>query len=910
MELTDRAFTVVITDDELDGKRVTDLAEQWYADELLDEFALVTPESVRSAARGPAMVTAQIIGSSDPVELMAYLGSRPRPLVRLVVLHMLTHEDSSADRLVAVCDEVANLVRRAMPVASTDQAVPRMRLLRINLLVPETDLAPQRLDILQPGWEINAIVSPEDRPDLDRVSVFVRSEANLHGHALAAAATIGGVWRGMMTAAFDRYQLDSAATGNDVIVVRCQARVIVGDERAVALAEAAVASVASVHDGAASHVKWGYITDRPSELVESTLSRILAGQDWMPSERPPQPLPAREIPLSQVIKDWLAFQATLPTAALSFFGFHAATVVERGVTRAVIGTEAGVVGRLTPVTPEAASERAAARIRDLAQELAPQRLNEDAAVWGQSTPMAWRELRDVSIGLVDGSELPGQFIRERRGNLDEVLPPSYVVPVPFDDLSVNGGADLRSLDVAGAATLAKALATRPDRSPVEESPSSVDAKQSEQTETPAARPTGESALASAQDELEAWVERRRQSLLWKLAARTAELHLAATASAELAQQEIVKNSDPPDPSGLLRAQRWLKVAWVTAFAGLALAALWVWRDSQATSFGFLPEVDSKNVTLAVLAIVVIFILGGHQYYRALKAFEWAVMRHLHALTRASDDYVASKQEEKRWAIMSGGVLDWGDILAQLLHRPWTADSTPPRVADHPYNGLPAAVAVARPAGSTTDPSPAMVAGVVEALCHRGWLKEEFDRFVGASYPNDPSIHGGAGDLPADLDLGLQPNGPRADLRGVAADERIRDEATTAVFAKTGRLVADGRVRVPELSVVRLGPYSSGDLVNDRGFLVGSNNYPTPLSSDVFSDRANVGGLTSPAQSWFTVPVGVPGPSLAQAEFERSGVGLTTRVDISKPLQPSDLLMFERSTSAPRRGPEEPSNDFN
>ena len=409
MELTGQALTVLITDDTDDGQDVIDLAEQWHDLGLLDDFAIVTPRSIVRSGHGPAEISTHVVGGEGQLDLMAHLGSRRRRLIRLVVLHMLTHEDSSADRLVSACNQVARLVQRAMPIRAAADDSDGMRLLRINLLVPESDVAPQSVDILQPGWEINAVVSPEDRPDLDRLSVFVRAGTNLHGHALAAAASVGGLWRGMSKAVFDSHELDSTGGAHDVVVLRCNTKRIVGDDRAELLTSAALDAVVGEDDGAVRHIAWGYPSDRPTEVVDRLLSTLMNEQEWAPLEREYPPLQTRTVPMRLLLADWSRFQAALPMSAIGFLTGRAISAVERGVTNAVIGADAGVIGRIVPLSPQEASRRASSRLHELSRELEPGRLSEAAATWGQSTPAAWRILREVAIGQVDGSDVAARI---------------------------------------------------------------------------------------------------------------------------------------------------------------------------------------------------------------------------------------------------------------------------------------------------------------------------------------------------------------------------------------------------------------------------------------------------------------------------------------------------------------------
>lgn len=106
MELRQSAFTVVVANDDEDGLHARRLATQWHREGLLGDFAWVTPRDVEVPQYGPATILATVAGREDPVELMTLLGSRPRSLIRIVVLHLLTHENSSAARLVSACNHI------------------------------------------------------------------------------------------------------------------------------------------------------------------------------------------------------------------------------------------------------------------------------------------------------------------------------------------------------------------------------------------------------------------------------------------------------------------------------------------------------------------------------------------------------------------------------------------------------------------------------------------------------------------------------------------------------------------------------------------------------------------------------------------------------------------------------------
>ncbi|GCD91471.1 hypothetical protein [Nocardioides sp. LS1] len=900
MELSRRALTIVITDDSPDGQAVIDLAEEWHRLGLLQDFAVVTPCSITSPGRGPAHISARLVGADRQVDLMAHLGSRRRSLIRLVVLHQLTHEHSMAADLVAACNQIAGLVERAMPIRGTNGDADATRLLRINLLVPESDVAAQSVDILQPGWEINAVVSPEDRPDLDRLSVFVRAGSNLHGHALAAAASVGGFWSNVTEAVFDSHELDSTGGADDVLVLRCSTRIIVGDQRAELLTSSALEAVIGHRDGAVQHITWGYPSDRPAEVVDGVLSTLLRQQEWAPLERVRRPLEIRSVPMSHLIGDWLRFQATLPFAALGFLGGQAISAVERGVTSAVVGSESGVVGRILPVSPDEAGRRAAQRLTELSQSLEPDRLAEAADTWGQATPTAWRTLREVAIGQVDGSELPDGFVRLRRANIDEVLPPSYVVPAPPDPAAGRDTWAIRCVDVAAVAQVAAAIPEGPDADGAEAPGGLGDERLASDAPIPDDAPEEGSAEQDAAEAvtdeqgLETWVEERRESLFWKLASRVYEFRRRESARVSEARQSLADNADPPSTEQLERARSILVGCWIVTAIGLLATAGWLWNEhAESPVILWLPEGTWRRAIPVVLGLLMLSLVGGHHYFRSLRKYEWAVRRQMHDLAAASDEYVVASQQERRWALMYAGVLDWADILAQLLHRPWSSWSPGSRIVHEEFRGLPAAVAIARPTGEAATPAPDLVTTVVESLCHPGWLKEEFQRLLVRSPLNDPSSGTQWGDLAADMDLGLRPGGPRADLRRVAESGQAREAATAVVLDEVEKLIAAGRVAIPPLAVRRIDAYSAGELQSDRDFLLGTSKIRTPLASDLFSDRARVSGLGVPQ----TVSINDGAAHARSGESDVTGcdVSISARVDVSRTVQPAELSIFEASS---------------
>jgi hypothetical protein len=872
MELTSGLTLIVCGEDE-DGLRAKDLALRWHRDGLLQEFAWVTPEDVTHEQFGPPTVMVTVAGRDEPMEMMTYLGLRPRGLIRVVLLHLLVHEDSDPRALVDVCDAVADLVHRAMPrrVQLTNSA-RGTRLLRINLLVPETDLFPQQLDLILPRWEVNAIVSPEDRPDLDRMNIFVRRTVNLHGHALAAAAGVGGLWANAGVGTFDSYEPDSTTGGEEVVVVRCQARMVVGDERSAELAADCITSVQRSELGASPWVSWGVPAESPAAVVRNNVERLFTHPEWMPHEKEVSPLHKAHRPLGDLIRNWAVFQLTLPLAVLRFVFGIGRSFVERSVTAATVGHEAGEVGRIRPLSPEEVELIAKARLKELSDELAPARLEDEAATWGQTTPSAWRELRELVIGLVDGSRLPDRFTRTTRASALEVLPPSAVVASPHLDAD--------SPETPTSPTESEGRHRRTE----EPAPGDADGPHE----------PGDPGGDSTEAELES-----KYSLIAQVETRVGE-HLARERASAVEARKELHSLSPPDTKRLRKTQGLVKLAWSLTFLTLIVIALLVWADASSDTIEWLrhlPDVDWATVAWYAGLVLVALLAVGTAYFQALVAYEWQVSLRLHRLREASDSYVVARREERRWRVMQAGLRDWAATLAELLHRPWHVP-TQPDVPPGMYDDLPASVAVATPIDRDGGSDPRMVARAIEHVCQKGWLKDEFLRVVSASPSNDPSALPHAGDLPADLDLGLRPHGPRRELVEVATSPAVKQAATRHLLSEVAELLREGDVRMPPQTVARIGPYSAGEPVLDREFFTLPTNDVAPFVPELFHPSALLAQHNLPQRSVLCVPSGTPAPRGTQVDVHQCGYSVASRVDVSALISPRHIKLFTKPEQAP------------
>ena len=509
-------------------------------------------------------------------------------------------------------------------------------------------------------------------------------------------------------------------------------------------------------------------------------------------------------------------------------------------------------------------------------------------------------LREFSIGLVDGSELPTPFTRPHRAGLDEVLPPRFVVPHPDDSLEYSGetvsGVDvlkvaemLRDLGSASAGEhTSPALATPPSGS---------------------VSPSDATAEADDHSPILDWVEQRKGSLLWRLATAAYETLRSEDNSAK-SSLAAATDFSPPSTEKLQWAQRLLIFSWFVGLVGVLLAPLWIIIKSRFTD-ATLPEVTWQNVSILTVIVLLVCLAGGSFYFRTIRAYEWAVLQRLHRLRTASDEYVRAAQETKRWKVMYRGVVDWARVLGPLLHRPWTASALEESPVEAHVEGLPASVALAQPAGAHQGPSPVVVSDCIQSICHRGWLRQEFARYVKLSPINSRSSSRSSGDLAADTDLGLHAHGPRADLILVAETSETRQEATWELMEDIKDLMLDGELDLPEQTVTRMGAFATHQAQSDQDFFTSSMYIQAPLAPDLFTDEAHVAGRNVPETSLICLPPGIPfDGSFPGANVIRGATYVAARHDLSPQLQPSDVRIFERETPTSATSRASGDGDYN
>jgi hypothetical protein len=550
-----KPLTVVITSGDERAAAVRQTAARWAGNGLLEESIWLTADDATVSTSGPPTVSASVLdteGEGEQQDLFTLIAVRRIDILRIVVLQLLPYGEAPDSGLLDVGVRIAQLVKGLLPRDVTVAHGGGTALVRANLLVPGTGTGEISQDLLAPGWEVNAIASPEDRPDLDQASVLVRTDVNYHAHAVAAVACVGGLWPGVPHGAFDDVEVDSTAGGTDLVVFRPSARLLLGDALPRQLADAAIGLVqdASGH-GASEFVPWAAAAQAPDVVVAAAHSELVAKGEWARDELGElEGAPRTEMSIGAAFGDLARFEGRLILAAGRVIRNTATRWVENTATQATAGSDGRYVVRVEPRTPDQLLMLAQERLAEQAVTLQSRLLEREAVKVQPPLPSTWAELRQLCFGLVDGSVLPTGFTTPERASTREILPPSSIVPHPDDTFAAADGTVVRSVDLAGAA-MVRARMVHDDESTTPDA-----AAESGDSESGPADPHARNESA----ELDEWVARRANTLMGRLAGTVWRRERQASEMAEAAYKRATHEATP-DPDAVRRSRRRLLVCW-------------------------------------------------------------------------------------------------------------------------------------------------------------------------------------------------------------------------------------------------------------------------------------------------------------------------------------------------------------
>jgi hypothetical protein len=448
-----RERTIYVTTGAPEGAGVRNMVAAWSSAGIVKGSLWVTPENVIAQPSGPPLVSAVEISSGEqrPVDLFTALGTHALTSVRLVVVHLITSTTTEDVRVSDVGRILRKEILAALPRRAGDESIggtTRLRL--VNVLIPVSGASQGTESLLMPGWDVNVVVSPEDRPDLDRSTVFVRHPGNFVGHASAALAALGGLLEGMDQGALDHLELDSTTRDDDLLVARFTVRSVVGDDIIETLAEQTFDLDFFGPDGPASLMAGTRVAGDPVGIAERAAQHVLASEKWQADAAPPGPSVATTSRgLWRAIRHAVVFNVRMFGVMLRWFVARARRSAEHSATRIIIGEDAGIDVRIGAGPADGIAEAAEAQLAMVdAQYKAASVTPHQQLV--HVNPAAWTLVREMATALVDGSDLPEGFPEPRISGRRELVPPLAVVPAPETVWAGSDGKLVRALDVRGA----------------------------------------------------------------------------------------------------------------------------------------------------------------------------------------------------------------------------------------------------------------------------------------------------------------------------------------------------------------------------------------------------------------------------------------------------------------------------
>ncbi len=755
----------------LSGPRADDVmasVEKWRAADLVGESVWVLLDDVVEEDGGITRVPAVMFGADgvEPGELFEFIGTRRLELLRLVGAQLVAEGAAPGPAEMGRARLIAEMLRMALPLAvNADDAGTRV--LRVNLLVPESSAEGLPTDHLIPSWDVNAVVAAEDRPDLDRGNVFVRTQ-NFAPHAAAAIASVGGMWAGVPEGALDHMEPDSTGADRDVVVVRTSVRILVGDGPSSRVLRQAMAMLQADEVGPAPLLPWALPAADPLAITRRAATHLMRHGDWRDAR--PAPAPVVMPPLRDVDRKSVAGG-----------GGTARGLLRLGIA-ALRGKDASI-DSAPPGSPVATGALAAEKLAESEQALATDlRTLEDRGV-AAPDPQTWHDLRQMCFSLVDGGELPDGFAEPRSGGLRELLPAWAVTPDPEDLIFPVGRPDAR---VVRDPMAARTMLAEGDKAA----------------------------------EMQEWVERRRRSLTWRMAEQLGH-RMKELAAEAVGDRRREPGTQAPDLAPLEAEHRRFRMGWRVCLGLLVLVGV-LGAVGAAAGAWLVPPVLLAGGGVALIAVLVFV---SESYFRSLVRYEREVEHQIAARRANLEARAAARREGARLAMLYTGLTDWAEILGRVLHHPWCAGSRELSLPEEVVDSLPASVAVAVPTSRDTARERRLATFAVPIVCTPGWTSSGFRCLVESL---EGALAGWGDLIAADLDVHDGPLSARRTLLEACQDGAAGVLLPGTAVERVEDAVAEGLLDAPQTRVERTGRFADGARLRDTEFYSGTTEASAPL----------------------------------------------------------------------------------
>lgn len=920
-------LTVVMTTGP-SAAEVTSLVESWSKAGLTGESLWVQTQEIVRNGRGPARVPAIRIGAESSIQgdLFELVGVRRVALLRLVAVHLVTHSFVTDEGFVAAARDVATQLADSMPHSTEATRSSATQLRRINLIVAESGAYCEAEECLIPGWEVNAVVASEDRPDLDRGSVFVRGEANFAGHAAAAIASVGGLWVGIPAGALDPVEQDSTVMDRDILVSRTSVRAVLGADPVHAVAAQAMSLFGEDETVPATYLNWAWPASDPRAIVRGAAEFLLGRGDWQPEPPPATPVPGIEqVPFGRALGEAIRFNVGMLRLGSAFLVRSGWNALEERATNAIVGNNTDARVRIRPATADLMLGVAERRFEVLEEQVRSESRAARTRTVPAPRPETWQELRATCFALADGGPLPEGLPVPQHAGQRELLPRWAIAPDPLDrpepSAGLSGGLRdplayrdrIREVrDQHRAALERESLAAKAVA--VDEAEAAAARGAVEQREGagappgPPPLPDNRTQSQSASDlieeelaELEACLSRRQRSITWSLAEEVADRLASLRGAGKAATGTQTLDVDGPAET-LRKAERRVRFWWRFSFVWALVSAAVIVVLQGALSLIALP-------LAATIAVVLVIPIGAtvtvhHRYYRAQRRFLRAVDLQLAQRLAASEQALHARRELARTEILYRALIDWSEIIGYLAHHPWrTGRSKSVEVGEALVGSLPAAVGIASTYAADPASSRRSAIQAIAYVALPGWMSSNFDELVSAMDVHDQNPEEA---IAADLDVLDSPISPRRQMLEACQESFSATVAASAALLRVQEAAAGGELALPERSVERLGRFGEGRVVTESEFFGGCMIKAPPFSREQWTPTGLTTGRHLPERSLAWVPHAEPHDGHGVTVRPSNGF-VAMRVDISRRASTTDLTLFDRMhEEGARRPPAEES----
>ncbi len=461
------AASVVLLPGGEDGLKILDIVEEWTQCWMLKPAFWVHSSESRISEDAVPRITCSVIGRNGrrDIDLLDYLSREDFEQVRLIAIRTvdeLSEHDALQDKIV---DQVKNALESARPLVIKDDRAdrPQTKFVRVNLVfAPTSRKGASALHLLEPGWDINLVVAPEDRSTPSRFDkatrdVTAEDKSVWHRFILSNAAAVGGIWAGQEKGILDSSEFqDLSPVQGQVRLMRSFVRGILSEGlstrvAADALDRAAKAELSKIDPlrGFPNETLEAYESANLADEIEKMVNYTMGFSNGRLSYTRVQLLPPAEPEetgvftaikeffrttwsLLKVLPLWIfagIWNAIAGFVSRTIFGFRGRKVVKGSIDFPRTNLDKGAEIMITEI---------ARRRKQIAETLAVWPHN----VLRKSEPILWKEIRRLVVGRLDASVLPDGVPAESGtrgklvvGNLNEVVPnvkEEWVLPANFE----------------------------------------------------------------------------------------------------------------------------------------------------------------------------------------------------------------------------------------------------------------------------------------------------------------------------------------------------------------------------------------------------------------------------------------------------------------------------------------------